>query len=142
MARKTLAADTEKKLAGKTGTTAVEKVVEKTETAAVEKTAEKTETVAAGKQTAEKKTSTRKPAAKKAPAKKEASVEAKTALYVQFAGKQFAEGELVDAAKKAYEALGNKASDIKTLDIYVKLEESAAYYVVNGVGSDSFKIEL
>ena len=77
----------------------------------------------------------------KAPAKRAAKT-VKSAVYVQFAGKEFSEKDLVDAAKKAYEALGNKASGIKTLDVYVKPEESAAYYVVNGEGSDQYKIEL
>lgn len=91
-----------------------------------------------------------KPVEKKAPAKKAPvkkttttkTVEVKTSLYVQFAGKEFTECELAEAAKKSYEALGNKVSDIQTLELYVKPEESAAYYAVNGVGSDEFKIEL
>ena len=50
--------------------------------------------------------------------------------------------DLIAAAKKAYTKLGNKASDIKSLDIYVKPEEGVAYYVVNGTGSDDYKIKL
>ena len=44
--------------------------------------------------------------------------------------------------KEAYTALGNRAEDIRTIDIYVKPEESGAYYTVYGQGSDEFKIEL
>lgn len=66
----------------------------------------------------------------------------KSAVYVQFAGKEFSEKDLTEAVTKAYEALGNKASDIKTLDIYVKPEENAAYYAVNGEGSAEYRIEL
>ena len=83
-----------------------------------------------------------KKAPRKAPAKKETAKEVKTSLFVQFAGKEFTEKTLVAAAKKAYTKLGNKAADIKSIEIYVKPEESAAYYVVNGVGSDDYKIEL
>lgn len=104
-------------------------------------TAEKRTTAKAAAAAADKttKAAVKGAPAKKAPAKRTA---VKTALYVQFAGKEFTEKELVDAAKKAYVALGNQASDIKTMDVYVKPEESAAYYTVNGEGSDEFKIEL
>ena len=73
-------------------------------------------------------------------AKKTAAV--KTALYVQYAGKEYTEKDLVSEVKKAYTELGNKASDIKTVEIYLKPEENVAYYVINGEGSDDFKIEL
>ena len=43
---------------------------------------------------------------------------------------------------RAYTKKGNKVGDIKTIEIYVKPEENAAYYVVNGVGADDYKIEL
>lgn len=91
-----------------------------------------TETLVEGKEEA------KKAPAKKAPAKRAA----KGSVYVQFAGKEFSDKDLIEAAKKAYVALGNKAGDIKTIDVYVKPEESAAYYAVNGEGSDAYRIEL
>ncbi len=87
-----------------------------------------------------KKAPARKTAARKAPAAK--PVEVKSSVYVQFAGKEFSESSLTEAVKEAYTALGNRAEDIRTIDIYVKPEESVAYYTVNGQGSDEFKIEL
>lgn len=80
------------------------------------------------------------PKAKKAPAKKETAV--KTAFCVQYAGKEYTEKDLVAAAKKAYVKLGNKAADIKSVEIYLKPEENVAYYVINGSGSNEYKIEL
>lgn len=74
--------------------------------------------------------------AKKAPVKKEI----KTAVYVQYAGKEAEVEKLVAAAKKAYVAAGHKETDIKTVEIYVKPEENTAYYVINGEGSDNYKI--
>ena len=64
----------------------------------------------------------------------------KTALYVEFAGKQTLDKDLVAKAKELWTAEGNKVKDINTLNLYVKPEESAAYYVIN----DDFsgKIEL
>lgn len=88
---------------------------------------------------AKKEAAPKKPAApKKAAAKKEAEAN----VYVQFAGKEILAKDILDAAKKAYVAAGNKETDIKTIDIYVKPENSEAYYVVNGEGSDDFKIEI
>lgn len=36
----------------------------------------------------------------------------------------------------------NKGTVIETIEIYVKPEEHAAYYVVNGEGSDQYKVML
>ena len=62
--------------------------------------------------------------AKKAVAKKDAVV------FLQFAGKEINTEDIVAAAKKAY-AADNKAA-IKEITLYVKPEDNAAYYVVNG----------
>ena len=84
----------------------------------------------------------KKETANKAPAKRTAAKDIKTSVVVQFAGKEVTEKDLIAAVKKAYTKKGNKVGDIKTIEIYVKPEESAAYYVVNGVGADDYKIEL
>ena len=78
-------------------------------------------------------------APKKTTAKKEAAPEA--SVMIEFAGKQFAAKKILDMATKAYKA-AHKGVAIKTIEIYVKPEESVAYYVVNGEGSDDFKINL
>lgn len=81
----------------------------------------------------------KKPAApKKAPVKKEI----KTSVFVQYLDKEVSTDELADKVKAAYAALGNKKTDIKTMEIYVKPEESAAYYVINGVGAEEYRIEI
>lgn len=64
----------------------------------------------------------------------------KTALYVEFAGKQTLDKDLVAKVKELWTAEGNKVKDINTLNLYVKPEESAAYYVINE--EISGKIEL
>lgn len=88
----------------------------------------------------EEKTTVRKTAAKKPSVKKAA--EPVSTVYVQYLGKEYSDKKLLELAKASYLALGNKEEDIKTLDIYVKPEENTAYYAVNGVGSDEYKIEL
>ena len=94
------------------------------------------------KEEAKKAEEPKKETAKKAPAKRTTAKDIKTSVDVQFAGKEVTEKDLIAAVKKAYTKKGNKVGDIKTIEIYVKPEESAAYYVVNGIGADDYKIEL
>lgn len=130
---KTTDAAAEKKVTKRTKKAdAVEKKVTE---AAAEVKAETSETEAK----AEEKAPAKKTAAKRTTAKKTA---VKSTVYMQFAGREFTESELLEAVKESYVSLGNKAEDIRTIDVYVKPEECAAYYVVNGEGSDEFKIEL
>ena len=109
----------------------------------VEVKAAETKTVKAEapKAEAKKAEEPKKETAKKAPAKRTTAKDIKTSVVVQFAGKEVTEKDLIAAVKKAYTKKGNKVGDIKTIEIYVKPEESAAYYVVNGIGADDYKIE-
>ena len=100
------------------------------------------ETTKAAETEAKKAEEPKKETAKKAPAKRTTAKDIKTSVVVQFAGKEVTEKDLIAAVKKAYTKKGNKVGDIKTIEIYVKPEESAAYYVVNGIGADDYKIEL
>ena len=102
----------------------------------------KAETKTEAPKAEEKKAEEPKKETKKAPAKRTTAKDIKTSVVVQFAGKEVTEKELIAAVKKAYTKKGNKVGDIKTIEIYVKPEENAAYYVVNGVGADDYKIEL
>ena len=109
----------------------------------VEVKAAETKTVKAeAKAEAPKAEEPKKETAKKAPAKRTTAKDIKTSVVVQFAGKEVTEKDLIAAVKKSYTKKGNKVGDIKSIEIYVKPEESAAYYVVNGIGADDYKIEL
>ena len=96
----------------------------------------KTETAAAKKAPAKKATpvkkettTVRKTAAKKTVEK----AEIKESVFVQFAGAEYNLDDVKANVKKAWMAeTGKKESDIKDIQIYVKPEEHAAYYVVNG----------
>ena len=81
---------------------------------------------------------TKKAPAKKAPAKK---ADPKACVYIEFAGKQIVAKDVLDKAVKAY-AEAHKGAEIKTIEVYVKPEENVAYYVVNGEGSDDYKVIL
>ena len=94
----------------------------------------------AKKEAVKKAAPAKKEAAKKeAPAKKAAAK--KEAIYVQFAGKSYSNDELLKIAKDVWVYdMGQKAADMKSVEIYVKPEESMAYFVVNGTENGSFMI--
>ena len=50
------------------------------------------------------------------------------------------EKEIIARVKKAWTSSGNKIGDIKTMDLYIKPEESAVYYVINGTSDGSSSI--
>ena len=117
-------AEAETKIAEK-----VNEVAEKAAEIAVEKAAEtKTAVKAAAKKTAEKVGTAKKTAA----AKKAEKAPLIPEIKIQFAGNEADEDEIVNAIKNKYVSEGHRASAIKSLQIYLKPEESAAYYVVNG----------
>ena len=125
------AAETAKAAAEKTEAVK-EAAVEKTE-AVKEAVAEKTEEVKeAVKEAAEKTVKT----AKKTAAKKTAKKEIKVRKFVQYFGKEVEEKDMIAAVKKDWtKANGKKVGDIKDITLYVKPEEAAVYYVVNGTDS-------
>lgn len=85
--------------------------------------------------TAEKKAPAKKTAAKKAPAKKAPvkKAELKTEMYLQFYGKEYSDKEILQKVKEIWtKVLKKKVGDMKDVKIYLKPEESKAYYVING----------
>ena len=87
----------------------------------------------------EKKADAKKPAAKKTAAKKTAAPEIKTIL--QFEGQDLDISSVVEKALKEYKSV-HKRKVVKEFVVYIKPEENAAYYTVNGEGDDNFKVEL
>ena len=104
----------------------------KAESAAkAEETTKKETAVKAAPKTG-KKAADKKPAAKKAPAKKAAAKTEvkKENVVLQFAGKEIEIDSVVASAKADFKA-SNKGC-VRSINVYVKPEEDAAYYVVNG----------
>ena len=100
-----------------------------TETKAVKETEVKTAPKSEVK--AEKKTPAKKPAAKKSPAKKTAKTDVKKEnVLVQFSGKEYDIDSIITLAKADFKA--NNKGCVRSINVYVKPEDSAAYYVVNG----------
>ncbi len=119
----------------------------------VVKTEEPEKIVAPVSTTSAPKETTKAEKVEKAPAKKAASKTSKATktvkaergavspnVYIQFAGKEILEKDIVEQAKQAWVEMGHRASSIKSLDVYVKPEENMAYYVVNG--KETGNIEL
>ena len=96
--------------------------------------------VAPAKKAPAKKAATTKKAApaKKAVAKK---TDASVSVKVEFSGKSYTTEDLVNIAKDVWKYdLNGKAEDFKTVELYVKPEESTTYYVINGDVTGSFFI--
>lgn len=91
-----------------------------------EKPAEKKAEKAAAKAVKEEKP------AKKAPAKKPAkkAEKAGSEVYFEFAGRQVNAADVTKAVEAACKADGVKSADVKGVKVYVKAEDSAAYYVL------------
>ena len=112
------------------------------------KTEVKAETVKAEAPKAEPKKRGRKPKAVKEAEAAQAAKEGKTTkavkaakaekkeavqnVYVQFEGKEVLTSQLVAQVTESWVAMGHRASSIKELNLYVKPEDHAAYYVING----------
>lgn len=78
----------------------------------------------------EKKPATKKACAKTAAVKEETKAEVKAEVFVEFAGVQSSIDKVIEDVKKTYAAQGN-TEEIKSVKVYLKPEDHAAYYVIN-----------
>ena len=108
--------------------------------ASTKKTEPKAETKKAATKTATKKTTTKKTAAKKTTAKKSTTKKAAapkaasvtTFVELQYSYKHISYDELIQNVKNHFQyEMGGNVDDIKKINVYVKPEEDAAYYVIN-----------
>ena len=116
-----------------------EKTVEAPETVTEKAPAKKTTRKTAAKKTAAK-TTTRKTTARKTTAKKTAP-EMNKEVHIQFAGNDILAKDLVSKATAIWtEEMGNKVEDIKDVKVYVNIDQSTAYYVINEDVRGSFPL--
>lgn len=80
------------------------------------------------------------PAVKEA-VKETVKPEIEKSVVVEFGGRQVAAKDVLAQAEKAY-AKSHPGTVIKSMELYISPEQNAAYYVVNGEGSDDFRIDL
>lgn len=104
----------------------------KAEKAAAAAAAKAEKAAAAAKAKAEKAAAAAKAKAEKAPGRKRTAGGRKAAapevkLYVQYQGKQLSQEEAVEAVKAAW-----AGEAIQRVELYVKPEDGAIYYVING----------
>lgn len=118
-----------------------EEVVDKKEMETVEKAVEaEAKTKSRAKKTVAVKEET--PAEKKNTVKKETKkAEPKAFVMIQIGNKEVAAKAVLAAAVEAYKA-ANGEVEVETIEIYIKPEENAVYYVVNGDDSGDNKIDL
>lgn len=66
-----------------------------------------------------------------------------TVAYVEFTGNQINVSDVMEKVRAHYKENFEKESGaLKSVSLYIKPECSVAYYVVNGVGSDDYKVEI
>lgn len=108
------------------------------ETVKVTATKEKASVKAAAPKQEEKK-SVKKTAA---PVKQEAAVtsEPKATVTIEYAGGSIQARSILDRALEAFKA--GHSEEVKTIDLYIQPEQGVAYYVVNGEGSEEYKVSL
>ena len=97
-----------------------------------------------------KKTRTRKASAKTTAAEKKTTTKTTKAstkkaveatVVLQFNGKEFTKDDLVKIAKDVWKYdLKRKVGEFKSVELYVKPEESVVYYVINGDVEGKFDI--
>ena len=109
-----------------------------TRTAEVKKAAEVKST--AEVKTAEDVKKADEPAVKEA-VKETVKPEIEKSVVVEFGGRQVAAKDVLAQAEKEY-AMTHPGTVIKSIELYISPEQNAAYYVVNGEGSDDFRIDL
>ena len=85
------------------------------------------------KKTAEVKKTAKKVVEKKAPAKNTNKEKIDTKIMFQYSGIEVDSDVLLELAKADYLAAGGLEKNIKKMELYIKPEDNAAYYVVNGV---------
>lgn len=107
-------------------TTKAVKAAEKETKAAAKATEAKAEEKAPAKKAPAKKAPAKKAAPKKTAPKKPAAVETKVNFFVEFGGVQVSIDEVVNNVKATY------GKDAKEIAVYLKPEESKAYFVADG----------
>ena len=70
-------------------------------------------------------------AAKKTAAKKTIAKKIDVGFYVQYHGREVSKEEILEKVHEEW-TKSHKISELKTLDVYIKVEEDTAYCLVNG----------
>lgn len=109
------------------------KKVSKSAKEAVEKQPAVKKAVKGTKDAVEKAKEETKATVKKTVRKAKAAVRKEPAVvtYIQYQGKEVCEKDLVEAVLAQYAELGNDKADVEEINLYIKPEDHAVYYVIN-----------
>lgn len=116
----------------------------KAEAPAAEVKAEEKAAVKEEEKTVERKRPGRKPGSKnkntvkKQPAAKRAEKEILQEVFFEYNGNQILSNELLDRIKDEYKNEGHRISSIKTLRVYINMDDRKAYYVINDKAEGKF----
>ena len=134
MVKKTVNTETVKETAKKTAEVVKQAAKETTTVAkkAAKETADSVKKTAKETSTATKNAVMETTATVKKTAKKEYTKLALKETYIQVAGNEYKETEILKKVEESFLAAGHKITSMKSLQLYVKPEDGAAYYVVNG----------
>lgn len=137
MAKTTKTSTTATKKTAAAKTTATKAAIEEKKTAAVKAAPAKAETkvevkaeVKATPVAEEKKPVAKRTCSKTTAAKTSAPAEVKADVFVEYSAAQVSVEKVIEDVKKTYAAEGN-TEEIKSVKVYLKPEENAAYYVIN-----------
>ena len=72
--------------------------------------------------------------------KKAAQKVAVKEVFIQFAGAEYKESEILEKVEAAYKAEGHRLSAIRSMELYIKPEDGMAYYVINGKTTGSVEL--
>lgn len=114
--------------------TAVETKTEEPAAKKAETKTTRTRTTAAKKDEKETKTTAKKDE-KETKTKSTAKAPTVEKVVLQMSGRDLAMSNLIDRVKSAYVAEGHKADAIKNIEVYIKIEENMAYYVIDEYAS-------
>lgn len=113
----------------------------KSEAAAVKKTAEAKKTVEKKAAEPKKTTAAKKTTGRGRKAATVKKAELKSEIHLQFGGNSYTEDELVKIAKDVWKYdLKQKVGDLESIELYIKPEDHAVYYVMNKDFTGSFYI--
>lgn len=71
--------------------------------------------------------------------RKEGAVVKKTEFYIQYADQEINIQDVLDKVKEQWtKDMENEEDDLEELKVYIKPEDNAAYYVINGDVTGSF----
>ena len=109
----------------------IEKNTDAKEVVRTEEVKETKAAVAPAQEAAEKPKAKRGPKPGSTRTKKAEKAELKPGIVLQFQGSETTVDEAVEKIKAQFVAEGHRVSTIKDLQVYLKPEEAAAYYVIN-----------